>query len=111
MSRLGSSPGPSKLTQRLLSVRPASCCGFRLAGRSTSTRCRLPTMRCEILIGLTRKSDDDVGGNTDIRAYRFKPAQLLLVLEYRMSTLHGSEDAIGTALHRQVQKIVELRNV
>ena len=39
------SAGPSKLTQRLLSVRPASCRGSRLAGRSTSTRCVLPTMR------------------------------------------------------------------
>src|SRR5260221_12170964 len=63
--------------------------------------------RHEILIGLARKSDDDVGGNTDIRAYRFKPAQLLLVLEYGMSALHGSEDAVVTALHRQLERNVE----
>src|SRR5258707_1562591 len=44
MSDEGLSPGPSKLTQRLLSVRPANCAGFRLAWRSTSTRCLLPTM-------------------------------------------------------------------
>src|ERR1700723_4716313 len=44
----GASAGPSKLTQRLLSVRAAHCKGLRLAGRTTRTRWRLPTMRSEI---------------------------------------------------------------
>ena len=37
--------GPSKLTQRLFSVRPASWRASLFAWRSTSTRCTLPTMR------------------------------------------------------------------
>src|SRR5271166_787676 len=40
--------GPSKLTQRLLSVLPASCRGLRFAGRSMSTRCVLPTIDSEM---------------------------------------------------------------
>src|ERR1700722_9509276 len=67
--------------------------------------------RHEIVIGLTRKSDDDVGRYADVGPDRPKSAQLLLVLEYGMSTLHGGEDAVGTALHRQMQEIIELRYV
>ena len=36
--------GPSKFTQRLFSVRPASWRASACEGRSTSTRCRLPTI-------------------------------------------------------------------
>ena len=40
-----SAGGPSKFTQRLFSVRPASCRASLFDGRSTSTRCTEPTMR------------------------------------------------------------------
>jgi hypothetical protein len=42
--RLISDGGPSKFTQRLFSVRPASCRASFFDGRSTSTRCTEPTM-------------------------------------------------------------------
>ena len=37
-------PGPAKFTQRLFSVLPASSCASFFDGRSTSTRCVLPTI-------------------------------------------------------------------
>src|SRR6185437_10693583 len=43
-NRFSSESGPVKFTQRLFSVRPASSARSRLARRSTSTRCVLPTM-------------------------------------------------------------------
>ena len=44
--RSTSEGGPSKFTQRMFSVRPASWRGSRREGFSTSTRCVLPTIAC-----------------------------------------------------------------
>ena len=49
--------------------------------------------------------------DADVRAHRAELAQLLLVLEHGVAALHGGENAIGAALHRQMQEIIELRNV
>ena len=42
--RLINACGPSKFTQRMFSVRPANCCASLFDGRSTSTRCTVPTI-------------------------------------------------------------------
>src|SRR5690554_6094759 len=64
----------------------------------------------EILIGFTREADDEIRGEADVRADFAQAAQLGFVLQRRMATLHRRQDAVGTALYRQVQVADQLRN-
>src|SRR5690554_5555985 len=64
----------------------------------------------EILIGFTREADDEIRRKADVRADLAQAAQLGFVLQRRMATLHRRQDAVGTALYRQVQVADQLRN-
>src|SRR5690554_6357699 len=57
----------------------------------------------EILIGFTREADNEVRREADVRADLAQAAQLGFVLQRRVAALHGCQDAVGAALHRQVQ--------
>src|SRR5690554_1925275 len=64
----------------------------------------------EILIGFTREADDEIRGEADVRADLAQAAQLGFVLQRRVAALHGCQNAVGAALHRQVQVADQLRN-
>src|SRR5690554_7768843 len=64
----------------------------------------------EILIGFTREADNEVRREADVRADLAQAAQLGSVLQRRVAALHGCQDAVGAALHRQVQVADQLRN-
>ena len=65
----------------------------------------------EVLIGFPGEADDEVGTDGDIGTRCLEPADLGLVLQGRVGALHHGQDAIRTALHRQVQEAHQLGRV
>ena len=57
----------------------------------------------EVLVGLAGEADDEIRGQADVRARLAQAPDLALVLPGGVAALHQGEDAVGAALHRQVQ--------
>ena len=67
--------------------------------------------RREIRFGLAREADDEIGGDADVRTHRAQLADLRFVFERGVAALHQRQNAVGAALHRQMQMIGKLRHI
>ena len=65
----------------------------------------------EVFGGFAREADDEVRADLNIRARRTQFTDDRFVLQRRMGTSHQVQNAIGTALYRQVQEAHQLRRV
>src|SRR5690606_36822488 len=64
----------------------------------------------EIRLALPREAHDKVGRNADIRANLPKFADFRRVFKSRVAALHGRQDPVRAALHRQVEVAYQLRH-
>src|SRR5207244_8143333 len=61
--------------------------------------------RLELVLGLARKTDDDVGGKRELRIRLAKPVDDFLKLGHGVLPTHRLQNPIGSALHREVQEL------
>ncbi len=67
--------------------------------------------RLEVLLGLAGEADDDVGGDRDAGPRGFHFLADLDELLVRVGAVHRLEDAVGAALHREMDVRAELRQM
>src|SRR5699024_6094723 len=65
----------------------------------------------EVVGGFAREANDEVRTDLNIRTRRTQFTDDRFVLQRRVSTAHQVQNAIGTALYRQVQEAHQLRRV
>ena len=57
------------------------------------------------------KADDEIGGERKIGPRRAQPRDDVEIIGARVAAVHGSENAVGARLHRQMQLRHQLRQI